>query len=886
MKRRIVDTNTINEMKMKPIYILSGRCRILAAVIMMILFSAGINAGRWKQHPGFDMSAQKIIDSENVTYFVVLQKYYAKNISCFNTPVGGLLVYDKSHPEEGIVPLAEKAPMSGVNVRLAEYSPEGGFLAAVYDDARLDIIYDNGSLRTVGNLSVPSSPGGNVVNSMTICGKEIWLATETGFMSVDGSTADVVYRGDIQKKVKCIGRAGDRIVAFYDNGIYEAEASSFKGRASDFSLAGVTGSPANPFALMPVRNGFVYMANRKSGESYSVNVAWLDGGKWNYKHLKDILISPGSANAVVANNMERRYARNKNGWLINGNAVLIQIYADRDPAQENIYEETTMSPYVAPAGSWDYKSVWGYSDRGAFSKGSLVNGKFVFDDHSKSIRPNVPLTAHSTHMTYSPLHGIATTNHGCSWIFGSLSLVLPALVSNYDNKQWKTPSYTYNIPESALSNTDYAAIYNNTKGRFPCNDPLGIAFDPIFPDYVWLGSTRSGISAINLAKPSADPIRLGASDDPTAGFPGFKEVFPACNGFRGMTPVYVPTFDSEGRMWAAYVSYDEMVKRGNGIQIYWWDIEDRRDMMESGNVASLKTNLPYNVKTNSDFNFAHRLIALTHNSNKNHIILYLPYGDQRIIQVIDHKGTPHDTTDDEIKTIYNIVDQNFAKSIVQELYDLVEDPVSGEIWVGTESSLVAFNPTTDVNDNTISGRVLDITDGDFRGNPFDNMNPLAIKFDDEGRMWIGTMGNGLWCVSRDRRHILGHYMTDNSEIPGNTVYGMEWNPSTRSLMISTNNGYAEFWPDLESEGTVDSQKLYVYPRKITPDYSGNILIKGALPNERVSVRNLQNEVVFSLTADKDGNAVWNLRNKEENNIESGIYNVDANGSMVEIAVMR
>jgi len=866
-----------------------GRSVILGIIVGLL--SINVSAGRWKQHTGFDANPRKIIDTGTATYFHVLQAYYNKNQAYHNVPLGGILVYDKKNPWKGIVPLATSVPLSEVNVRLAEYSPEGKFLAIIYDDGLLDIVDESGNVRKIDALNRAPLPGSNVVNSMTICGKEIWIGTQSGFMAVDGKEARIISKVDFAKNVGWIGRTGDRITAYINNVLYDSDGAHFTGKLSGFVRVTLTGSQASPFGMMPIKNGFVYLANKKSAGTCSLNVAWRENGRWNCRFLKDLSMEvyPGGNVAYqVAHRMEKNCTRNKEGWIITTNSSLIQVYADKDPAAESVFDEKPVSMALIPGGSWDFNECWGYSDRGAFVKGRLTDGKFVMDDRSEAIRPNVPLTPFSTHMTYSPLHGVAACNFGYSWAFQTQLRLLPALVSNYNNEEWKIYSNAYNVPESAKTDPNTAALYEKYKNNaFPCSDPIGLSTDTSFPDYVWLGSRQSGLVAIDLADPSADPLHLGASDDYIAGYPGFKEVFPTCTGFRGMTPVYSPDFDNEGRMWAAYACFDEAVKGGNGIQIYWWTKEDRRKMMEEKNVESLPVHNTINIKIPYEHPFFHKLIALRHPSNKNLLAVYIPLSNNRQVQLVDHKGTPDDTSDDVQRKVRHIVDQYGAVYTVDEVCDLKEDPLTGEIWVIQTNMTFAFDPKSDIENETIMGHTLDVSDGESKGNPLNYLKSHCVEFDEYGRMWVGTQSDGLWCFSADRKKVEGHYTMDNSSIPGNTVYGMVWNPSAKSMMISTDNGYAEFFPDVPSDITVrDENSLNVFPRKVMPDFTGTISINGAIPSERVNVRDRNGEIIVSLNADETGAVDWNLLDRNDRRVATGVYTVEANGGAVEIAVIK
>ena len=105
-------------------------------------------------------------------------------------------------------------------------------------------------------------------------------------------------------------------------------------------------------------------------------------------------------------------------------------------------------------------------------------------------------------------------------------------------------------------------------------------------------------------------------------------------------------------------------------------------------------------------------------------------------------------------------------------------------------------------------------------------------------------------------------------------------------MISTAEGLAEVWPDLQSESSLLMEGVSVYPREIKPDYAGSVFLGGLTPGSEVSVCRLNGKEVKMVKADSEGNASWNLTDASGKGVATGFYVLKGSFGEVEIAVMR
>ncbi|MDE5868770.1 MAG: hypothetical protein K2H18_00935, partial [Muribaculaceae bacterium] len=374
---------------------------ILGAV--MILTAFGLHAERWKMHPAFDNTPVRIVDTENYTFFQVLQKLYTTQTGTYTEPVTTGLLYDKKNPERGIFPAKEDMNLHGGTIQTCEYSPEGGFLAVLYRDGSLDIVFDNGVVNHNETLKGITLPGWSEIKSLTLSGKEICVTAGDGYVAIEGSTARPLVTATLGMEIDRIGRCGDNVILLSGGKIYECTTGKYPRSVSELREITLSGSPGNARMLMPRPDGsFMYVADKLSSGSHSLNIAWKRDGKWFYRHLSDLWLSVQPGNATIGNIFEKNFVRNKEGWCLYTEGAIRQVYIGRDAEKGELVtifatkkkETPTADRSISIAGSWDNSGCWTYFDRGRFAKGGRKENIFLIDDAS-ALRPNIPAVSHA-----------------------------------------------------------------------------------------------------------------------------------------------------------------------------------------------------------------------------------------------------------------------------------------------------------------------------------------------------------------------------------------------------------------------------------------------------------------------------------------------------------
>ncbi|MDE6717760.1 MAG: hypothetical protein K2J70_06175 [Muribaculaceae bacterium] len=864
--------------------------RLPLAMAAILALAGGMKAESMKLHPAFDSAPVRIIDTEKRTYFHLFQKSHNSGLDTYKVPVAAPFIYLKDEPSRGIFPLSDLYALHGATVTAAEYSPEGGFLALLYSDGALDIIGDSGETKHNNVLLDSDRPGWAKINSMTLCGTQIWLATAGGYMVVDGLNGETLKRVSLGADVERAARCGSRTVIQSDGVLYDGGSREYPASLADLTPIPDGDAPGNPQIFLPCAGtSFIYIGDKLATGTYSLNAAIFSDGKWVRKHIKDLWLPEIGTDVMLMNTFEQNLVRNKEGWLLFTGGAVNQLSNSVRPDSPDFIrtlgtaDTTGKAHQISLMGSWDMTGGWTYCDRGRFSPATLGDGCFLIDD-SKAVRPSAPAVAHSTHLAYSPEYGTIGVSYGTSFLLNTMLQRLPPLLSTYKNGVWSLPGTEYNVPRSIAENPELFEIFSHNREIYPMANPVGMSLEPTDGRYIWLGSPFGGMAAMNLSDPGSEPLHFSAPSDPFSSFPNFKEIFRSSTRWGGYALCSTPVFDSDATLWTVHTDYDDQKEGNPAISLMYWPAAERRKVIAShdagkaSGIGTIKIPLTGNGTPNM------KCYAFTHPSNRNKILLFTPEGGDKNFIRLNHNGTLADTSDDKVERFCFIEDQFGGRWDVRFCYALAEDPANGVLWLADFYTLFELDLSAEIKDGVIKGRVLDLTEGDYLGNPLCRIPTQGVCLDDAGRVWVTTEGSGVWGISADRKRVVAHYTTANSSLPTDIGYGLVWNPESRSLMVSTDEGYVEIWPDID--GAEGATSLSVVPREISPDWNGALTVRGVTLDAEVTVSGSDGALIASLKAGADGSAVWNLQGKDGRRVKSGIYTVRSGRNKAEVAIMR
>lgn len=857
--------------------------------IYIILFLCGLTmsvnavAADWKIYPAFDNNPMKIIDAPENTYFLVHQQKYQKNYNGYGFPSLTLFEFDKVNPADGIKPLVAKSALSGADVRLAEYSPAGGYLLVAYNSGAIDLVTRDGDVTTIDVLKRSNVPGDIFINSVTfdnVTG-DAWVATDGGYLHIDAASKSVARKSAFDKPLSWIGQVGNILVAIFDGGLYEC--NSLKPRSSaEFKPISGTSSP---LALLPLSaTEFAYLSGAPR-VNVSVMLARKSDNGWNLRNLGSDSFHALADNVTVTHCYEPNILPNRDGYLLYSASKAWQLKRGVNGGGAALFS-VALPAISLPIGSWDMTDFWSYKERGEFQRNHASYPELTsqtsatWSEAGEALRPDAP-DAFIGNIGYSPDFGMLLINHGQVEELKNDSPVTPMLLSGKRGDSWLRYSQVVNTPYSVETNEDLKSKYNANINRFPLNDPSGIAVDPLYPNWVSCGSMWGGVAFMDLSDPKKDVIRFGAPNDLFNNFPGFMPALPQ-QTWGQLSCVSTPDFDSDGRMWVLFCNRFGTDSKAATTQLWYLTPSDRAryyEGSEKGNKWQVVA-----VPMTQYSGWSSNIFCGKHARNKNRVFGFTA-DYPTVFFVADHHGNPENKEAIDFKVVTHLDNGKGFTQQIERQSSAAEDPVTGEIIITARNGVFVFDPDAEVVNGVGKGDRLSLRGG----NPGDIVpaegNYYKVLFDDEGRMWLGTRNLGVVGVNKERTEVIARYNTDNSPIPSDWVIGLGWNPETRSLVISTDHGLAEVCPDDTSASV--AALPYLSMTSVAPGYNGTVEVRNITPGASVVIRDNTGEEVRRLALTSGTVAEWDLKNNNGAVVRTGHYTITVgNNPPLSIAVMR
>ncbi|MBQ0074775.1 MAG: hypothetical protein KBT34_11325 [Prevotella sp.] len=156
---------------------------------------------------------------------------------------------------------------------------------------------------------------------------------------------------------------------------------------------------------------------------------------------------------------------------------------------------------------------------------------------------------------------------------------------------------------------------------------------------------------------------------------------------------------------------------------------------------------------------------------------------------------------------------------------------------------------------------------------FPVIDASCVLFDSANRMYLSTIGNGIYIVSADKKTELAHYTADNSPLKSNKVYYMQLDEKTGTLYISTDKGLCSVVTDAtEVPESLNKENIKVYPNPVKPEYTGDVMIEGLTVGADIKITTATGVVVHEGKS-TSGIYRWDACDRWGERCSTGVYNI-------------
>lgn len=795
---------------------------------LILLFTLSVQAyaadADWRLHPIFDEEVSHVVETPDYVYFT--SKHLVDNKT--TSSLYSLFRYDKKGEE--LLSLSTMNLLNGNTVRDVIFNPAKGYLAVLYKDYNLDLLYNNGRVVNLPQYKQAQLNTSTDVYSMSVDPDHdrLYLATAFGYVAFNDKKNEVAESRNYNQPLKAFCRVGDMYLAINGNNLIGAAADFPRLSIDQYDLLGTF---KNASELYPLNKNTVLIVGDLNPSRYIKKITVDESG---------IVDTEDIFNGYIYN-----IENTPNGLILTSGGEIYQIKADGTMSslkRSDDYRDCA-------ATTLNMTDIWNGKKRKGLS--SVRKNGEKWNVTRNWMLPNAPSTFVSTSFANHPEFGFMMVNYGNMPTTSSFYNQSPFNLCSYIDGRWRNHGPTYTMPERASMMTD----------------PNGIAIDPDNNNYVYIASYHNGFARLNLSNPQ-DVIHLSRESDPDFGNPGFVllEPVPVLNpGYSNISP---PFFDADGNLWMAFPDWDDPDEANP--HFYCWLAADRKATTSATNIRK-----PKHVEFDIFFPATNLNVCIPLYRTGRGMMVYNSFDGTPHLAILNTNGTPTDPKDDKFYRFPNFTDTDGNAISLGRLKTLWEDPETGYVWIGYDEGACYFIPSQIINSNNYQLHRPKISRNDgtnLADYLLDGLCVNQITADGAGRKWFATSGGGVVCTSADGKEIINQFTTSNSPLPNDVVLGVAYNETNNSLMFSTEQGYAEFFLPSNQDSS-DKTDIKAYPNPVRPEYSGYVTITDIPEGSFVKITDATGNLVKDLGVVKGFDIIWDISDSNFNRVKSGVYRI-------------
>ncbi|MBD5206200.1 MAG: RdgB/HAM1 family non-canonical purine NTP pyrophosphatase [Bacteroidales bacterium] len=811
----------------------------IITVIVLCGFAPAALAQDWRIIPSYDGQMENIVVTPDYVYFLGASQSFIRGNAVIGELYGTLFRYDINHGE--MVFLNGMNELSGNVVKAIAYNYKKRYLAVALADGTVNLLYDSGENVFIPGLSIADASLDKTVNNISFdyASNRIFLATNFGFVVIDDTLNEIITSKTFGKEVLTCVYFKDKVWIGNSEGLFRGDYKTFS--FSDYEPVANITVTVNKLNVLNDETLFLCYGTRNN---YACGVINNPGGAPVFQKLSE-------------GNLTSAYVSNE--YYVTSSSSKITVYDSKK----------TATTYDAPPGytsfeaaTYNGRQFWISSGRQGIScLDAPTSGNAKWTVKIDQFFPDASNVYMSMSMGYHPDYGILVRNHGYEHPFAEHMYAADDVICGYKNMSWTPLSTVYRV-----------------KNGLKIDNPWGMAIDPQNTDHVYCGSERSGLFRLDLKNPEKSMQFSKVTDlNGNQNREGYVAVLPdnPAGTWKEQCVFSPPMFDTNGNLWTLYVDPEKRSGEGTSSKttFFVWSPEARKattspTTFHTWNKIEIPDVLTGNIP---------KLLVLTQGSAKNMVLAYGNTNSTPII-LLDHGGTPANTADDKMVKIKTVYDQDGESLAVKNIYCWFDDASTGLVWVAYNDGLFTFSPV-EAMQNPSSVRRIKVPRNDgtnLADYLLNNVKINSIVADGSGRKWFGTQGAGLVCTSADGRTIYNTYTPDNSSLPGSTVYAVQYNPVSNSMMISTDSGLCELFLSGQSQSGGNSD-VRCFPNPVRPDYFGEVTIDGLEEDAMVKIVDAAGNLVKECGSAPLGSVTWNLTNNFMKKVPGGVYFVMASG---------
>jgi len=304
------------------------------------------------------------------------------------------------------------------------------------------------------------------------------------------------------------------------------------------------------------------------------------------------------------------------------------------------------------------------------------------------------------------------------------------------------------------------------------------------------------------------------------------------------------TFDNQGNLWIASMSFDEEIKKLSASgQWSSYDLSGLKTVPNQLGLSEIAIDRSNNLWIGTRRN---GIYAFNENGNR-----------QRALIATPNLGNLPDT---DVLTV--AVDRD------------------NRVWMGTRTGMVVFRNASGVFDATVlNAQPVIIEENGVGERLLGDQRINSIVVDGAENKWFGTDNGGVLYTNPSGQTTLANFSKENSPLPSNRILKIRVDDNNGKVYFATDKGIVAYNSNVAPFGEVLAD-VYGYPNPALKNHetititgrNGTNLPKGT----NVKILDVAGNLVYETNVIEGqevqgGKVVWNKKNLAGNNVASGVY---------------
>ncbi len=212
---------------------------------------------------------------------------------------------------------------------------------------------------------------------------------------------------------------------------------------------------------------------------------------------------------------------------------------------------------------------------------------------------------------------------------------------------------------------------------------------------------------------------------------------------------------------------------------------------------------------------------------------------------------------------------NNATDVITSTDDLparvhnIDITVGDAVWIATHRGPAFYSDASSIFDD--KNAVLPSFEN---GRLFAGEVVSQVETDGGSRVWFGT-SKGLWLFDKMIANQLAFFNVQNSPLPSNTIYDLEYDTVSGELFVLTDKGLVSY-RSASSVGRAVHRNVTIFPNPVRPGYEGLVGFNGLARNVTLKITDVSGNLVKGINAN-GGTASWDLKDLNNTEVATGIY---------------